>query len=397
MLSSITSSINANTFAIGLGLPYNISVDALNTLTQSKNGYLLITGALTTDQRTRLTKYFLQILANITNADVIVDPDGVLSPGAEHRIPFLVSEADYGMDTFVLSPYPQAIDYQLETPDGTRIDASSFAALGTTEAVVKDGVAFYRVALPALPANDNGSHAGTWHAVLKLGRRFAGAFTHLKSTTGQVLLPYDFLAHAYSNLVFRASAVQMDHAPGAEVRIFGTLKEYDVPVVGSRAVVWAEVRRPDNSMFNVGMSATEEDPYAGTFITSIPGVYTIRARAQGETIYGSPFTREQTMTAVAVPGGGRTPVEPLRDPIAELLCCLLKGGRMTGRLQELLTEFGIESEHLMRCLRRLCAENDEAGRERKSQESRYAGLGSGLTPEAVRSLRIWLDNFDTKD
>jgi hypothetical protein len=63
MLSTVSSSITANTFAIGLGLPSNISVAALTALTQGHNGYLLVTGELTTDQRTRLTKYFLQVLA----------------------------------------------------------------------------------------------------------------------------------------------------------------------------------------------------------------------------------------------------------------------------------------------------------------------------------------------
>ena len=56
MLSTVGSSITANTFAIGLGLPYNISVAALNTLTLGHSGYLLVTGTLTSDQRTRLTK-----------------------------------------------------------------------------------------------------------------------------------------------------------------------------------------------------------------------------------------------------------------------------------------------------------------------------------------------------
>ena len=392
MLSSVTSSINANTFAVGLGLPYNISVDALNALTQGTNGYLLVTGTLSADQRTRLTKYFLQILAGITNASVIVDPDGVLSPGAEHRIPFLVSEADYGLDAFVLSPYPQAIDYQLETPDGTRIDMASFGALGTTEVVRKDGVAFYRVALPAIPANEKGSHGGTWHAVLKLGRRYS---SHVKSATGQILVPYDFLAHAYSNLVFKASAVQGSFTPGSGVNIFGTLKEYDVPIGGSRAAVWAEVRRPDNSMFDVGMQADDDEPYAGSFATSIPGVYTIRVRAQGETIYGGAFTREQTVTAVAVPGGGRTPVEPARDPISELLCCLFKDGRIPDPLRKRAEELGIDSAHLERCLRRHCARNDEAARERKDASPAGGGALAGLTPELVRSLRLLLDQFDS--
>jgi hypothetical protein len=397
MLASVTSSINANTFAIGLGLPYNISVDALNTLTQGTGGYLLITGTLTTDQRTRLTKYFLQVLAGITNANVITDPHGVLSPGAEHRIPFDVTEADYGLDAFVLSPVPQALDYQLETPDGSRIDMGSYAALGTTEVVVRNGVAFYRVALPAIPANGAGSQTGTWHAILTLGRRYWGRLTDVAVKPGQgVLLPYDFLAHAYSNLVFRASALQASYAPGAEVRLFATLKEYDVAVVGIRAAVWAEVRRPDQSAFNVAMSGTEDEPYSGIFKTSIPGVYTIRVRAQGETVYGSRFTREQTVTAVAVPGGGRTPVEPPRDPIAELLCCLFPGGRMPDRLRKELEERGIDAGHLMQCLRRLCAESDEATRERKRQKATAPATEAGSRAEVIGILRALLDQLGTE-
>jgi IgA Peptidase M64/von Willebrand factor type A domain len=398
MLSSVTSSINANTFAIGLGLPYNISVDALNTLTQGTGGYLLITGRLTTDQRTRLSKYFLQVLAGITNANVITDPHGVLTAGAEHRIPFDVTEADYGLDAFVLSPAPQAIDYQLETPDGSRIDMSSYAALQTTEVVVRNGIAFYRVALPAIPANEAGSHAGTWHAVLTLGRRYWSRFTDIAVTPGQgVLLPYDFLGHCYSNVVFKASALQASYAPGGEVRVVATLQEYDVPVVGSRAAVWAEVRRPDQSVFNTALSATDDEPYSGTFTTLIPGVYTIRVRAQGETIYGSRFTREQTVTAVAMLGGGRTPTEPPRDRIAELLCCLFPSGRLSDRLRKELEDCGIDAGHLMRCLRRLCAESDEAARERKHQQATAASAEAGLRAEVIGSLRALLDRLGTEE
>ena len=395
MLSSVTASINANTFAIGLGLPYNISVAALNTLTQGTNGYLLITGTLTNDQRTRLTKYFLQVLAGITNATVITDPGGVLSVGAEHRIPFLVSEADYGLDAFVLSPYPEAIDYQLETPDGTRIDYASFAALGTTAAVVRNGVAFYRAALPTIPANAAGSHGGTWHAILKLGRRYGHGFTHAAATTGQgVLVPYDFLAHAYSNLVFRASSLQASFAPGSTVQVFATLKEYDVPVVGSRAAVWAKVQRPDSSTFTLAMAGTETDPYSGSFNTSLPGVYTIRVRAQGETIHGRPFTREQTVSAVAVPGGGTTPTEPPHDPIAELLCCLLQGGHIPERLRGRLEALGVDVERLMGCLRRACARgNPHAERERSGAGQPAAGPTASINADVVKDLRALLDRI----
>ena len=122
---TVSGSINAHTFAVGLGLPSNISVGALDTLCQGHGGFLLVTGAITTDQSMRLSKYFLQILAGITNAQIVADPAGVLHVTATHRIPFWMSEADYGMDVIVLSPYPKVIDFQLEAPDGTRIDPSS--------------------------------------------------------------------------------------------------------------------------------------------------------------------------------------------------------------------------------------------------------------------------------
>jgi hypothetical protein len=115
-LADIAGSINANIYAVGLGIPSNLSVGALTTLCQGNNGYLLITGALSTDQSMRLAKYFLQILAGVTKAQIAADPRGVLDGSAEHRIPIWMSEADFGMDMIVISPAPYLIDFQLEAP-----------------------------------------------------------------------------------------------------------------------------------------------------------------------------------------------------------------------------------------------------------------------------------------
>ena len=158
-LADVSGSINSTTYAVGLGLPSGISVPALTTLCQGHNGYLLITGALTTDQSTRLSKYFLQILAGVTNAQIAADPAGVLDANSEHRIPFWICEADFGMDAIILSPYPYAIDFQLEAPDGTMIDPSAGAGGANAQFVLTNKVAYYRCALPVLPADEAGSHA----------------------------------------------------------------------------------------------------------------------------------------------------------------------------------------------------------------------------------------------
>jgi hypothetical protein len=144
------------------------------------------------------------------------------------------------------------------------------------------------------------------------------------------------------------------------------------------------------------MPGTEDEPHSGHFATSIPGVYTIRVRAQGETAYGSRFAREQTVTAVAVPGGGRTPVEPPRDRIAELLCCLFPGGRMTDKLRKELEERGIDAGRLIECLRRLCAESDEATRERKRPLASGAAAETGVYSEVISTLRSLLDRLGSK-
>jgi hypothetical protein len=350
-IASAAAGITANTFAIGLGLPSNISVAALDALTQGHHGYLLVTGALDVDQRTRLTKYFLQVLAGITNANVVLDPHGEIGEGEEHNIPFEVTEADYGLDAFVLTPYPQAVEYELEMPDGARIDAASFGALGTTEMLVRDGAALYRVALPADPGAPLGSHDGTWKVVLRVGRRspwdrgdtLAAATRRGKDTT-----PYDVLIHTYSNLVFSAQAVQKTYEPGDVVRLYASLREYDVPVA-NRAGVWAEIVDPDGNQSVVTLKLGPNDQFAGSFHTSVPGLYRVRVRARGETFAGSAFSREQTTSAFALPGGDRTPDTGGNDRLAQLVCCLLHSKQGLACIKRL------GGDELLRCVRRVCA------------------------------------------
>jgi len=380
MLADVSASISARTFAIGLGLPYNISVAALNALTQGNNGYLLVTGALTTDQRTRLTKYFLQVLAGINNANIVVDPAGWLARGSEHRIPFMLAETDYAFEGYVLTPAPWAIEYELEAPDGTRIVPSDVGAAANGDFILRQGVALYRLALPSLPANASGSHAGTWHAILKIGKRnsvFKDASGYSAAASGGAL-PYDFLVHCSSNLVFDAHLAQSGYAPGSAVNLYVTLKEYDVPV-GNRAVVWAEVRGPDNATVNVSLKLNAAEQFEGSFVTNLPGVYAVRLRASGATFRGTAFRREETLTAVAIPGGGREPPAP--DPVRELLCCLLHSSKQADEFWKRLASQGVDVKHLRACLERSC--KSAADRERGSARGAAAGAPSELNVELV--------------
>ena len=89
-----TGSIDDEVFAIGLGTPSAINPAALTALTNGTGGYVSVTGNLSVDERFLLAKYYLQILAGVTNDQVVLDPDGYLKPGDTVKVPFDLTSAD---------------------------------------------------------------------------------------------------------------------------------------------------------------------------------------------------------------------------------------------------------------------------------------------------------------
>jgi hypothetical protein len=242
------------------------------------------------------------------------------------------------------------------------ITPASGAAGANAQFTLSRYASFYRCALPVLPWSAGGSHEGRWHAVLRLGR--AGGSRPLTHVAPQessayydpkrAVLPYEFVAHTYSSLAFTASLTQSGYEPGDAAQLTATLTEYEVPV-GRRASVWAEIRRPDGGSDAVGLAMDAAQRFAATYVLTLPGVYVVRIRAKGETTHGSPFERERTLTATAVPGGDIwDPNDPRPDPLCDLLHCLEKHGAFGGRLRELAKQLGIDLDGLLECLREMC-------------------------------------------
>lgn len=348
LLSAVSASISANTFAIGLGLPANISVDALRAITQTHNGYLLVTGELSPDQRTRLTKYFLQILAGITNAAIVVDPAGLLPPGTVHRIPFDLTEADYGLDVFVLTPNPKLVECVLEAPDGAIIDSAVVSAEGTGEVAVPAGMWVYRLALPALAARPQATHAGRWHVLLRSRGRYPTGETTSQQAGSAVA--YDVIVHAYSSLELVGSLSQSGQQPGSIVDVRARVVEYTRTMTD--VDVWAEVTGPDGATTGVAMALSATDDFAGGFVGVLPGVYRTRIRARGRTTAGTAFTREITLTAVIKIGPDTPPVDG-HDPWCDLLRCVSGNPALLARL-------GDGAEELLRCWQRTCRHHSAA-------------------------------------
>jgi hypothetical protein len=347
-LADVTGSITANTYAVGLGLPSNISVPALATLCQGHNGYLLVTGALSGDQPMRLSKYFLQILAGVSNAQITADPRGVLDRESEHRIPVSICEADYGMDLIVLSPFPRAVDFQLEAPDGSSITPASPPGTTNSQFILSLYASYYRCALPVLPAQSSGSHAGQWHAILKLqGGTSVSAAQH-------AALPYEFVAHIYSSLTFTAYIKQASFEVDAVIHLIAALYEYDAPLQGN-ANAWAEIVRPDGISELIALSRDSQGQFTAAYSLKVQGVFHIRVRARGETARGTSFERERTLTAVATPGDDVwNPNEPKANDFCSLLHCLQEKDVISDELMHRLKEQGIDLPTLLKCLDERC-------------------------------------------
>lgn len=398
-IADVAAQINEKTYAVGLGTPQNTSAAALQTISGNNGGFLLVTGAIGMDNRFLLQKYFLQVLAGVSNAEVVLDPDGQLVPGAVHRIPFQLTEADAGVDVILLSPYVKAVDFRLQTPNGLILEPWRAMSEPAMRYVLGNGVSYYRLVLPTQLIADRFDQGGTWHALLTIGRprlqrsrddeqgidrsivrglhaspaarlrrqreavvmneqtrsfgiaqgagagadassftqAAAGQSTHGgASSGGRRTLPYSLVVHSYSNVSLRAEAHQSGYEPGARINVQATLTQSGVPLQGEGAV-WGELTRPDGSQATLIFQPGEPGSYAAEFVVGSAGVHKLRVRAGGRTRMGLPFTREKTLTAVAWRGG---------DSDAEIAA----GGG--GRLIDALNERDQRLCKLLECLLR---------------------------------------------
>ena len=384
-IADVAGIINERVYAIGLGTADQIQPSALTALTNGTGGYLLMTGEIGVSEYFRLTKYYLQILAGVTNADIVLDPEGTLPPGVLHRIPFQLNETDIYTDVIVLTPAPDALAFAVETPGGQLIDPSTVAP--GVRHVRGEQSAYYRVALPAL-VQGTPAREGTWHALLKLDtrgfRKYLSSldqYPGLRNSAAAHGLRYSVNVHAYSNLRMRSHLAQSSMEPGAALTLRAVLTEYGLPM-DHRGHVRADLTRPDGSTAVLSLSEVEPGIHETTTTAVQAGIYTFLVKAQGSTLRGRPFTREQVVTG-AVWKGGDDP-DPRSHPEDDerwcrMLRCLLSEKVMTEAAIRHLREKGIDLTALRRCIEAECRR--ETSRSQPASRDVFDALDPG-----VRSL-----------
>jgi hypothetical protein len=355
--------IGQRVFGVGLGTADALQPATLDALASNTGGYLLMTGAVTEDTAFQLAKYYLQILAGVTNNDIVLDPEGIVLPGQIVRIPFDVVEEDIEVTAVVVSPFPRALRMALEGPAGDIFSEADAASDPTITYAYGQGTVHLRASLP-MQKSGRPSHGGRWHLLMgmeKRGHFTTAALAHVPAAAGfsaaSGSLRYLATVFAYSNVKLVARLTQDSLEPGATLMVTATLTQSSLPIEGT-ASLSAELTRPDGSVTTLAMTQVESGRWQLQHPATQPGVYRFRVMAVGRTVRGQRFTREQVVTGAVWRGGDTTP-EDLhggpRDPVVDLLCCIFRSGVLDREALKRLERWGIDTKRLLACVEKLCA------------------------------------------
>lgn len=304
-IADVIGLIDDRTYAVGLGNEMQVNTSALTTLAGSTGGVLLLSGLLSSslDDQFRLRKFFLQILAGVTNTSIVKDPVGYINAGTRVRIPFQLSEADINCRVILLTALP-IVTLAVETPNGTVITQGNAGSFGVTF----DATNRVQTSSFNLPVAFQAQriHGGTWYAVLEINavlykRLLAGGLdvAGVQSAASGLSAKgaeYCLSVHSFSNLRMSATVGQTGFAPGATLTLRVTLTEYNQPVE-QRAQVTAHVEYPDAVHGLLALPETQSGVFETSVLATLAGIYRFTIHAEGVTYRGTPFTREQLLTA----------------------------------------------------------------------------------------------------
>lgn len=355
-IADVTSIIDQQVFAVGLGTAQELNPAALNDICNGHGGYLLLTDQLDNDDTFKLAKYFLQIQAGVNNEQVVVDPDGYIVPNSVVKVPFYLNETDISVDAIVMLPFQGLVEVDIETPDGDMISGTNLYSFPTVKKVQGPQITYYRMTLPVSNGAAINAQSGRWNILMKMNDkyydRYKKSFSYQSSTPHGV--KYTALVHAYSNLRMNCVLSQNQYSPGATLNLRCLISEYGVPLM-KNASVRASLKMPDGSVNLLVLNKVSAGIYESQVTANYQGVYTFTVQANGFTSRNQAFTREQVVTGAVWKGGDTPPPDsannpgsnPVQDTICKLINCLNKS--ISGSARERLHKEGFDIDVLLKC------------------------------------------------
>ena len=378
-IADVESLIHDRVYAIGLGSAANVDSNKLRAIADGSGGFMLVQGAVSTDDEFLLEKFFLQVLAGVTNRDIVTDPAGTMTPGTIHEVPFVINRSDVEFDAVTLSRAPHAFAFGLRTPNGTTLGLSELPS-GTLR-----GGATSRTLRVSLPLVVNGVEhwEGDWALLMAMDSKQHGLTVTHRTQLGSSSVPYHVVVHARSALNMRASIAQTGLLPGSELTIRAVLTEYGQPLP-THPTLRAELTPPSGPSSILTMSEDQLGTFQASMLANEEGIYRFRIMAEGASRRGRRFTREHLLTAVVghptrPPSGQPSNPPGLDSDLCKLLECLLSSKVISEGLRKKLERAGLNIDALRRCLEACCDP------EERRRESRHA-LAFLRKPEILAAL-----------
>jgi hypothetical protein len=357
-IADVADLIGSRVFAVGLGTADQLDPGALQDLADGTGGFLMLTGNPGPDDQILLQKYFAQILAGVTNAEIVVDPQGFVVSGAKTVVPFDLTESDRRCDVIVLSLLADLLEVALEAPDGTIVDDGT-GAVGVEMPTYQT----LRVPLPS-PVVPGGS-VGPWRVILTLDerrfRRFLAQLDERKQVAELVRLrthgvPFTLTIQSRSAVRMAVTTSQTSRRPGGVARLTVELTQAGIPLAHTSAVT-ADVHSPGGAVATLALGELTDGRYATDIPTPTAGVYRVLARAKGVTLRGVPFTRESLRTLGVWPRGDDRGPLPTGSggkdglDLCGFLTCVIDNGAIT----EAAKRAGVDLDTIRKCLDRHCS------------------------------------------
>jgi hypothetical protein len=299
----------------------------------------------------------------VSNTEIVVDPEGWLTPGVTARHCFPVNETDREIDVIVHSGFPRLIRFTLETPDGRDIAPGDTGGLDSRY-VVGHGSAYYRLKIPNSIVGPQ-DPSQLWIAQLtldgngwkRLMEKFKKGGNEEERWIGRTLvhgLHYAFTTQALSSLRMQVDVTQTSREPGALAWIGVKLTEYGYPLEPIAKVV-CELTAPDGGKSTLELEAVDHGYYQGSFKAMIAGAFRVGIQAEGTTTAGNPFHREAIRTVSVWRGGDQPPPVPPKDDVIKcLLRCICEKGVMD---PDVAKKYGVDIGRLCECLSKCCTDH----------------------------------------
>ncbi|NUN13782.1 MAG: hypothetical protein HUU55_09105 [Myxococcales bacterium] len=292
----------ATLYAVLIGSEASLSpsvIDALDSLGLVDRYLTLRPGLSNQESNLRFQKYVVQVLSDIDNHQIVLDPDGLVVPHHPQVFPFAVNEADVSIDVIVLSPHAEALTLTLISPQGELLTADAANSSIFSRFVLLEGSSVFVFC----PRSD-GRDCGVWQVSL---RHLAdgGALTVqlaenklVPTSVKQAEIPYQLLVRAKSSvrLIAEASAHPSAVGGGMRMDVQAKVTQSDITILGCTVkveIVFGEEPAKIHSL---------EPSVDGTFGLSLwvsgDGFPSCRIVAEGQSLEGNPLMRERTLTPI---------------------------------------------------------------------------------------------------